>query len=157
MQTFNMVKENMRNQSLINYLNTEGYAVGLKFIVDEKQIEKHKLNVGTHPDVIEMLWGDHTKEIPIRCQAILLGRPVLVNPNTGIVFGLAEGTNPPLLRLPETDRVNLLEKGGGILLSDLDGVYANARDIGNDWIYCFSFIDNLEKYFLSAYKYSNNN
>lgn len=146
---------NIKNRSIINYLNSEKYPVDLNFIADENVIRNRKLNLGTHPDMIELLWGIYSNNIPTSSRIILFGRPVLVNPNNGVLFGLVEGTTPPLLKLPEIDREILLTKGGKILLENLDGVYANAREVGDDWIYCFSFIEDLDKYFISAYNYSN--
>lgn len=157
MLSFEEVIGQKENQFLIDYLNAESYAADLKFIMDEERIEKQKSKLETHPDMVELLWGNCIKKIPIRCQAIFLGKAVLINPSTGIVFALAEGTYPLLLRLSQTDLNALLHNGAKIILSNMDGIYADARKFGNNWIYCFSFIEGLEDYFIDAYEYSNSN
>jgi hypothetical protein len=150
----NDVLDNQRNQSLITYLRKNQYSKSLQFLTVEKEIEKEKCNIGTHPDIIELLWKRLTNSLPTKCQMIFFGRPTLINPVTGTVFGLAEGMNPPLLRLPVEDIKSVLENGGKIILSDMDSPYADAREVGNDWVYCFSFIEGLDKYILNAYKCS---
>jgi hypothetical protein len=62
------------------------------------------LTLGTHPDLVERLWDKITVELPVSCKWIVLGRPVLVRPNSGVIFGLAIGTCPYVLRLPPEAR-----------------------------------------------------
>ena len=60
--------------------------------------------LGTHPEIVERLWDELGGALPERCRWILLGRPVLVHPRTGVVFGFAGGSLTYALRLPESER-----------------------------------------------------
>jgi hypothetical protein len=51
-----------------------------------------------------------------------------------------------LLRLPANQIPIIIKKGGKIALSDMDGVYADASVLGDEWVYCFSFIKNIDEY-----------
>lgn len=154
MLTLDQVTKNSHNGSIIKYLNYEAYPSELSFIFDVPVQQMYRLNLSTHPDVVAFLWTRFASILPPSCQAILFGKPVLINPDTATIFGLAEGTHPVLLRLKNDDRNKALQNGGKLILSDLDGVYADARDIGLEWVYFFSFIDGLDNYFSNAYHYS---
>jgi len=54
---------------------------------------------GSHPDVVERLWDQLGKPLPVDCRAILLGSPALVEPVRGVAFALAYGT-AYALRIP---------------------------------------------------------
>jgi hypothetical protein len=104
-----------------------------------KQFITGKWTLNAHPDVGMYLWTDFTVLLPVECQWVLFGNPVLVRPDTGIIFGIAEGTHPPLLRLNEKDKVGALQEGGKQKLYNLSGIFADADDIGIEWIYCSVF------------------
>ena len=148
------VMTNSVNKNIITYLNEAKYRKELEFINDVSLIKYSDKDLKTHPDIVELLWNDCSKQLPVKCQMVLFATPVLINPISGIIFGIAEGTNPPLLRLPKNRIPFIITKGGTTKLSNLDGVYADAEDLGNDWVYCFSYIKNIDKYGLEAYEYS---
>jgi hypothetical protein len=56
--------------------------------------------LGTHPDLVELLWDKLTIKIPLDCRWVLLGRPVLVHPEKRIVFAFATGTHTYAFRIP---------------------------------------------------------
>lgn len=56
--------------------------------------------LGTHPDLVSLLWDDVDAALPKRCAWIVHGRPALVRPKVGLVFGFATGTLPIVLRIP---------------------------------------------------------
>jgi len=148
------VISNLANKGVIEYLNENKYKKNLEFIDDISLMKNRHEELNTHPDVVELLWNDYSKKLPVKCQMILFGTPVLINPTNGIIFGIAEGTNPPLLRLPSNQIPIIIKKGGKITLSDIDGVYADASVLGDEWVYCFSFIKNIDEYCLLAYDHS---
>jgi hypothetical protein len=148
------ILDNVINSKIINYLSIKKFPKHLEFrssseleLVDQSEIE-------THPDIIDLLWREYSKKIPSSCQMILFGTPVLVNPKTGIIFGIAEGTNPPILRVRPEVIPLIIKNGGKVLLSNMDGVFADANILGDDWIYCFSFINEIQKYCIESYEYS---
>lgn len=57
------------------------------------------LALGTHPDLVGTLWDELDHALPKRCAWIVEGRPALVHPDSGVVFGLAFGTQPIVLRV----------------------------------------------------------
>ena len=59
--------------------------------------------LGTHPDLITRLWA-LDDQLPQRCRWVVYGKPALVHPTSGIVFGFAAGTLGYALRLPEPAR-----------------------------------------------------
>ena len=59
------------------------------------------LTLGSHPDIVERLWKQISAAMPSECRSIVCGTPALVQPESGIVFAFAYGTQY-CLRLPET-------------------------------------------------------
>ena len=59
--------------------------------------------LGTHPDLIERLWKLNAS-LPEDCRWVVYGKPALVHPKAGIVFGFATGTLGYVLRLSEPHR-----------------------------------------------------
>jgi len=147
------VLNNLANKSVVEYLNVNKHKENLELMPDISLWKKNK-ELRAHPDIIQLLWNDYSKKSPTRCQMILFGFPVLINPINGVIFGIAEGTNPPLLRIPQKQIPDFINKGGKIKLSDMDGVYADAGVLGEEWVYCFSFIKNIDAYCLQAYHHS---
>ena len=148
------VTSNLANKGVVEYLNENKYKKNLEFIYDISLVKNKNKEFKTHPDILRLLWNDYYRKLPMQCQMILFGTPVLINPINGIIFGIAEGTNPPLLRLSQNQIPIIINKGGKITLSDMDGVYADASVLGDEWVYCFSFIKNIDEYCLQAYDHS---
>jgi hypothetical protein len=98
-------------------------------------------SLGTHPEIVGRLWDELGAGLS-RCQWILYGRPVLVHPDSGVVFGWAGGSLTYALRLPDTERHAALRAGAqtvhhypaypglNIAASTLD-----LADFGPDWIF----------------------
>jgi hypothetical protein len=59
------------------------------------------MNLGTHPDLVQRVWDEITTELPVDCRWVVYDRPVLVRPDTGIIFAFAGGTGYAM-RLPLT-------------------------------------------------------
>jgi hypothetical protein len=92
------------------------------------------LALGTHPDLVEYLWK-LPAGIPSRCGCVVNGRsfPLLVNPRSGIIFGLAGGTSTLALRLPEPELAAALAVPGFGREYRYPGGPVRAADIGDDW------------------------
>jgi|GEM_PF-3793554 hypothetical protein len=149
-----MILNNPKNIEVLNYLK-QGHP---EFICEIKQCQFHDkevdMKISTHPESANFLWNTLANKIDVNCAYVLFDTAVLINPLTGIIFAIAEGTYPPLLRLSKDLRNEVIKQGGSIRLSNLDGVYADAHELGADWLYCYTFIPNLEDYCLKAYVYS---
>jgi hypothetical protein len=66
------------------------------------------MNLGTHPDLVSRLWNEITTALSVRCNWVVYGAPVLVRPDTGIIFAFAGGTHTYALRLPPKQRTELV-------------------------------------------------
>ena len=63
--------------------------------------------LGAHPDLVELLWQTLDGALPTRCAWVVHGRAALVRRSSGIVFGLALGTQGVALRVPAARRAAL--------------------------------------------------
>ena len=145
--------ENSSNRKVLGYLHSNHKAA----IYEDSSPESANLyDLQTYPDNVAVLWNDFANKLPEKCQWVIHDTAVLVNPKTGIIFGIMIGNYPALLRLNESQRSKIIRTGGASFqLTNQDGVYANSKDYGVDWLYCFSFIENIDEYCLSAYEYAN--
>jgi hypothetical protein len=57
------------------------------------------MTLGTHPDVVTRLWKDLGSSLPIDCRVVVYGMPALVRPDSGVIIGIAGGTQMYALRL----------------------------------------------------------
>jgi hypothetical protein len=73
-----------------------------------ESVEDPYMNLGTHPDLVSRLWDEMTTTLPVRCNWVVYGAPVLVRPDTGIIFAFAGGTHTYALRLPPKQRAELI-------------------------------------------------
>lgn len=79
--------------------------------LDPAKAEHPYYTLGTHPEIVERLWDELGGALPVSCRWILYGRPVLVHPASGVVFGFAGGTHTYGLRLPPRERAAAIEAG----------------------------------------------
>jgi hypothetical protein len=98
----NVAFEDPANARVLRYL---GRAGGPNHSAPPSVYELHANALGTHPDLADRLWRGLTALLPEDCAWVVHGRPVLVRPSTGIVFGFALGTHTYGLKLrpPEYD------------------------------------------------------
>lgn len=145
---------NPNNKGIIDFLFSDirNKKIHFLFIENEDNFDEHEYS--THPELVDFIIRKFSTEIPEGCKAILNGVPILVNPLNGIIFAAAVGTLPLLLRLKLDDLILIEKLGARRVLSDLDGIYADARVIGPNWIFSYSFIPKLELFFLKAYNYT---
>jgi hypothetical protein len=112
-------------------------------------------HLGTHPDLVMYFWEMMTSKLPFQCKCIVYRRPALVHPETGVIFGMAGGTDTIALRLPTPEQDEALKiKGFGKKVKyPLKGtVYANK--LGEDWALVPPFDDRLRDWCFKAYEYA---
>ena len=132
--------------------------------------------LGTHPELVARLWDEITVELPVKCNWIVHGVPVLVRPDTGIIFGFARGTFTYALRLPERhrnelnkmanesankranesgltgkDREHYIREQTGNILTYSDGSAFDIATISEHWILC-RFLDRETLWRLAGYE-----
>src|SRR5438874_13568625 len=97
------------NQPILAYLGiTEP---GTATVKTPKEVNHWSL--GTHPDLVEYFWGLVRESCPdCACVIDKASTPLLAHPTSGIIFGLAGGTQTLALRLPEPERTLMLAVAG---------------------------------------------
>jgi hypothetical protein len=97
--------------------------------------EVDTLQLGTHPDIIDRLWGIG-RRLPEDCAWVSFRQPVLAHARTGILFGIGVGTLGFGLRLPPDLSAAAQARGLSFTAGfrDLDGPQVfSLRDYGEDW------------------------
>jgi hypothetical protein len=69
------------------------------------------MKVGMHPDLVAHLWDEVTVKLPMKCQWVVYGTSVLVNPLSGIIFAFGGGTSTYAFRLPPKEYEQACEVG----------------------------------------------
>jgi hypothetical protein len=92
-------------------------------------------HLGTHPDLVEMLWNKVTADVPMSCAHVVYGRPALVHPANGVIFGFAGGTSILALRLPLEVRESIIGQGLGMAEHEYPKSVWHALDFGDDWVF----------------------
>lgn len=106
------------------------------------------------------LWDELANGLPADCRRVVFGAPILVRPDSGVVFGFAGGTHTYALRLPPDVREAALSAGAttvhyypaypelGIQASVLD-----LRDVGGEWIFG-GWLAREDEWCSAAYEYA---
>src|SRR5438093_2759038 len=68
-----------------------------------ERVFRLRYNLGTHPELVERLWDELTVKLPVKCEWVVYGTPILVHLETGIIFSFAVGTHTYTMRLPNTE------------------------------------------------------
>ena len=131
------------------YLEQQGRDV----ILDFTGIDTWSL--GTHPDLMDEFWalGRENSPADVNPVAAVGGRPVLVHPTTGVIYGMATGSYVHRLRLPAEERAK------AITLSGETKVYPNitfhASDYGDDWAFIETWRNpDVKAWHRAAYDYA---
>jgi hypothetical protein len=103
--------------------------------VSPVRVKNPILGTNTHPDTGVRLWSDLTVSLPVECRWIVLGTPALVHPETGILFGVAIGTEY-VLRLTDADMETALKAGASTERRWSDGSTLDlVSEFGPGWIF----------------------
>lgn len=93
------------------------------------------LGLGVHPDLLDRLWREVPRSLPVDCRRVFLGCPVLVHPETGVVFGLAEGTHAYALRLPAAEHAEAIAGGAKHVHAYPQGPAFDLAALGPEWVF----------------------
>jgi hypothetical protein len=110
-------------------------------------------SLGTHPDLVARLWDEITVELPEDCRFVLYGAPVLMHPESNIVFGFAGGTHTYALRLDETLRRQALTAGAKEITTYPSQPAFHSETVGPEWIFC-AWLKGEARWCLSAYEFA---
>jgi hypothetical protein len=89
--------------------------------------------LGTRPDLVEWLWTHMQGSVPSSRRWVVLGTPVLVNPDSEIVFAFAAGSNYTL-RLPAHTREAAISAGAK-RSTGTGGATVDLSVIGEEWVF----------------------
>lgn len=89
---------------------------------------------GSHPDVVERVWDQLGKHLPVRARQVVLGTPALVH-SSGVILAIAIGMQYGL-RLP----ARILKEGSGAggktqVTWSTGGQMNIQQEIGSDWVF----------------------
>lgn len=111
-------------------------------------------HLGTHPDLIEIIWDKLPVKLPENCQWLVYGRPALVHPKNGLIFGIAAGTWVLALRLSEAER-RAVSAVAPQVVPYSDGARLVPGQFGDDWAFIPLTIGVREqRWCLRAYEYT---
>jgi hypothetical protein len=97
--------------------------------------------LGTHPDLVEQLWDNFTTSIPVDTRWVLHGRPVLVHPESKVIFAFANGTHTYAFRIPERVREEAVAASARQQYKYPDGSVFDLANYDEDWIFGGSIRD----------------
>jgi hypothetical protein len=91
-----------------------------------------RMHLGTHPDLVERLWQLNAA-LPADCRWVVYGKPALVHPQTGVIFGHATGTLGYALRLAEPARAEADRLGARTRIEVPNGDPYDMAQAGPEW------------------------
>ena len=97
--------------------------------------------LGTHPDLVERLWDELGKALPVDCRAVFYGTPALIHSASGVMFGFAGGTHTYALRLPPVERAQALDAGATRIMTYPQSPALDVSQFGEEWVLCRWFAD----------------
>lgn len=139
--------DNAANRSLLAYLGQPDRLERSVSVAKAKrscapaEIDDPYYRLGTHPELVERLWDELGGPLPADCRYIVFGAPVLVRPDSGVIFGFAGGTIYSL-RLPPRERAEALSAGAERIRSfpayqalGIEASVLDLRHIGEAWVF----------------------
>lgn len=94
------------------------------------------LHLGVHPDLVDRLWKELTILLPEDCRRVVGRRPVLLHPQSYIIFGFAIGTHTYALRLPPALESQALSTGAKKIWQYPKHEPMDLNEIGAGWVWC---------------------
>jgi len=90
---------------------------------------------GSHPDIVEYLWDKIGKALPADCRGLVYGTPGLVQPKSGVILALGNGTQYNL-RLPGLLGTEAIKKGAKTHINWTSGSHLDVqKEYGDDWVF----------------------
>ena len=88
-----LVANHPANAALVRYFEPRFERRKLAVVCRPEDVKDPYYGLGTHPDLVERLWGELGKALVVDCRAVFYGNPALIHPTSGVVFGFAGGTH----------------------------------------------------------------
>ena len=123
-------------------------------------VKQPYMKLGCHPDLVTRLWDELTVKLPIKCQWIVYGTPVLVNPSSGVIFAFGGGTHTYAFRLPPKEQQEAIQAGAKRVYQYPANPSLKAKAsmldldiIGKEWVFGF-WLKGEEDWCLAAYDFA---
>ncbi|HYU31800.1 MAG TPA: hypothetical protein VEW48_06530 [Thermoanaerobaculia bacterium] len=121
------------NRGVLGYLRKRSRKAGL-VSASPTSVEDPLTKTSTHPEIGERLWGTLAASLPVDCRWIVCGTPVLMHPQTGVLFGVGIGM-AYCLRLTDADMEIALKTGASTEIRWSSGSPLDlARQFGPGWV-----------------------
>jgi hypothetical protein len=130
-----LIFEHPKNQGILECLQVIGQFTRGPLSCHPSEAEDPYYLLGTHPDLVEVLWDKLTVEIPVDTRWILHARPVLIHPGTKIIFAFATGTQTYALRIPAGLRPEANAEDASQQYKYADGTIFDLAECDPDWIF----------------------
>ena len=93
------------------------------------------LHAGSHPDCVERVWDGLGETLPEDCRFLVLGRPVLAHPMSGVVFAMPYGTSYAI-RIPRPQHAEAAAAGLMPTTTWSGGSVTNLEaEFGTGWLF----------------------
>jgi hypothetical protein len=126
---------NAMNDGVVRYLERNARSQGMPDVRPPREKHLDYWECGSHPDVVERVWDQLGKRLPVECRQVVLGTPALVHPHSGVVLAIAIGTQYAL-RLPGRVAQDGLPAGTRTENTwSTGGVMDIQKELGSDWIF----------------------
>jgi hypothetical protein len=90
---------------------------------------------GSHPDIVERVWGRVGKRLPMEARCVLFGTPALVQPASGVVLAVCMGTRY-VMRVPAAQLSGALASGYRQTHTWKPGDVTDlTTEFGADWVF----------------------
>lgn len=137
-----------KKQSLLDFAN--------KRECNPRDVDNVYSRINMNEEVVKLFWDKITAHLPQDSRWIVYGRAVLVNPRSGVIFGVMFSNVSFALRLPTSLKTEVLERNG-FLKQELygKGIVDIQEEMGEDWVLFYAKDpEKLLDICVDAYNYS---
>jgi len=121
------------NQPVIAFLTPRNPTASLLAAFDSRP--NPYLTLGSHPEIVERVWQQIGSAMPTKCRFNVCGTPALVQPDSGVLFAFALGTQyclrlpPSLIETALQAQVKTSTRWASGKITDIQ------HELGPDWIF----------------------
>lgn len=127
------VASNQFNERVTAYLR--GRLKSEELIAPPESVADPYMRQGSHPDIVQRVWDQLGKALPVDCRCLVYGDPALVHPISGIILAFCFGTQY-CLRLTPQRIEDALELGAKTYIKWSPGHSTDvAQEFGIDWVF----------------------
>jgi hypothetical protein len=121
------------NQKVLQYLALRNRTAPL--LAAANSTPDPYFGLSSHPEIVEHLWKNLGRSLPLNCCWIVRGTPALVHPGSGVVLAFALGTQY-VLRLPPDSAAEAVILGARVTTTWAGGQTTDiSRELGAEWVF----------------------